>query len=74
MHKHAFQGLKRTFLQVSNHLHHILIKNQLIKSLGFYHIMHVSGFSPPYFDKKKPFYKVIGYLKQNMVGEDLRHL
>ena len=43
MHKRAFQGLKRTF-------------------------MHVSNLPPPYFDKKKLIYKVIGFLSKYVGG------
>ena len=35
--------------------------------------LHVSGLLPLQFDKKTQFYKVIGFLNQNMVEEDLRH-
>ena len=34
--------------------------------------MDVSGLAPSFFDKK-PIYKLIGFLNQNMVGGDLRH-
>ena len=35
-------------------------------------VMHVSGLPPSFFDKK-PIYKLIGFLDQNMVGGYLRH-
>ena len=34
--------------------------------------MHVSGLSPPYFDKK-PIYKLFSFFSQNMVVKDQRH-
>ena len=35
--------------------------------------MLVSGLPLPYFGFLKPIYKVFGFFKQTMLGEDLRH-
>ena len=35
-------------------------------------VMHVSGLPPSFFDKK-PFYNLIGFFNQNLVGGDLRN-